>query len=276
MRITQIVLPGASPFERKCQRVDFATLSSAHEVVAIASVAETPATDVAHVYGPTPLPRAPFIGFAPPYVASSAPAVRRLAFRKATLPRVIVTPLDVERGRAPLHQFLPEAVEEHYFASGENAPPRAAALHRVGSYARPSIVEIVEQTIMRLHRFRDDIEWHLFEEPPSPADLAGVEAWVDPALDDHDFNGFVAEAIAAGKAVVASRTPINAKRLEQGRTGFLVPRNDPNELTHAILAALLKPEVARSKIEAARQTSGKFRPRQRLRILERIYQDLSP
>jgi glycosyltransferase involved in cell wall biosynthesis len=78
----------------------------------------------------------------------------------------------------------------------------------------------------------------------------------------------------SGKIVVASRTEVNAQRLEQGRTGLLVPPNDPNELTHAILAALFKPEVARSKIEAARQTAGKFRPRQRVRVLERIYESL--
>ncbi len=30
MRILQIVLPGASEFEKKCQRVDFASLSQTH------------------------------------------------------------------------------------------------------------------------------------------------------------------------------------------------------------------------------------------------------
>jgi glycosyltransferase involved in cell wall biosynthesis len=91
--------------------------------------------------------------------------------------------------------------------------------------------------------------------------------WVDPALDADDRDGFVAEAQVAGKIVVASRTPINIKRLEKGRTGFLVPAADPNELTHAILAALFKPEVSDSKIEAAKQTISKYHPRQRLRAL---------
>ena len=51
---------------------------------------------------------------------------------------------------------------------------------------------------------------------------------------------------------------------------LVVLPNDPNELTHAILAALFKPEVAQQKIEAARQTISKFHPRQRLRALQQM------
>jgi glycosyltransferase involved in cell wall biosynthesis len=74
--------------------------------------------------------------------------------------------------------------------------------------------------------------------------------------------------------VVASRTPINVQRLEKGRTGVLVPPGDPNEMTHAILAALFKPETLEPRLQAARQTIGKFRGRQRLRALTRIYEAL--
>jgi glycosyltransferase involved in cell wall biosynthesis len=144
----------------------------------------------------------------------------------------------------------------------------------IGTYARPSIRNVVEQAHSRLTRFRDDVEWHLFERVPSPEDLAGVEAWVDPAVDDTDLDGFVAEALVVGLPVVASRTKINASRLEQGRTGFLVPPRDPNELTHAILAALFKPEVAGVKQNAARQTMSKFRAKQRLRVLAHMYDSL--
>jgi len=55
---------------------------------------------------------------------------------------------------------------------------------------------------------------------------------------------------------------------------FLVPPNDANELAHAILAALFKPEVAQQKIDAARQTREKFRPRRRLGVLTQIYESL--
>ena len=66
------------------------------------------------------------------------------------------------------------------------------------------------------------------------------------------------------------RAAINTKRLEKGRTGILVPPRDPNELTHAILAGLFKPEIAQQKTEAAKQTISKFHPRQRLRGLTQL------
>lgn len=101
-----------------------------------------------------------------------------------------------------------------------------------------------------------------------------VDVWADPATSETDFDGFVAEALVAGLLVVAARTAINSQRLEKGRTGWLVPMNDPNEMTHAILSALFKPEVASNKLTAARQTVSKFRGRQRLRMLAHMYETL--
>lgn len=252
MRILQIVLPHASEFEKKCQRVDFAALAPMHDVVVRDTERDAPRADVAHVYGAPALIRLPM-----PYVASSAPPARRFSLHRHNQPAAVISPFDI-----------PEAVEESYFALAETR----GSENVIASYRRPSMINAIEQALVRIHRFREDVTWKLFERPPTPDDLAAVDVWVDAAVDDDDFDGFVAEAIVAGKAVAASRTPMNALRLEQGRSGFLVPRNDPNELTHAILAALFKPEVARSKIEAARQTAGRFRPRQRIRVLTRIYE----
>ena len=276
MRILQIVLPGASEFEKKCQRVDFASLSPKHEVVVASSTRDAPPADLAHIYGPVPLPPAPLVGFTTPFVASSSPDRSRFAFRRASQPAVIASvwvPASAGTVRAEARTYTPEAVEEIYFAPIVNPRPPAGV---IGSFARPSIANFVDQTLLRIGRFRDDITWNLFDRPPSPDDLSGVDVWVDPAVDELDLDGFVAEAVVAGKIVAASRTEMNTQRLEHGRIGFLVPRNDPNELTHAILEALFKPEVARSKIEAARQTAGKFRPRQRSRVLERIYETVIP
>jgi len=178
-------------------------------------------------------------------------------------------------GQPPVSD-LPEAVAEEYFLSGAPRPSAAAAAgggpppKRIGSFYRRSIARIVEQTVPRLHRTRDDIEWLLLDHVPTPADFVQFDAWIDPAIDEKDLDGFVAEALVCGKVVVAFRSAINTKRLEKGRTGFLVPPGDANELTHAILAALFKPEVAQQKIEAARQTISKFHPRQRLRALTQL------
>src|SRR5690349_2024711 len=114
MRIAQTLIAGASMYERKSQRIDFAALSASHEVTLVApdSLAQSTA-QLLHVYGPDPLPSAPFVGLPIPFVAAGSVAERRLAFRRPPAPRAQLSPLD----------SLPEAVEEHWWetaASGNS------------------------------------------------------------------------------------------------------------------------------------------------------------
>jgi glycosyltransferase involved in cell wall biosynthesis len=268
MRIVQIVLPGASEYERKSQRADRAALAERHDVELRTVEAITAAdADIAHVYASGDLPSAAFVGFPLPYVSSAAIAPSRWwRWRRPVQPRSILSPL----GDHP----LPEVVEERYFSAQNTSTARDPSLKIVGSFGRPSVRNSVEQAMARIRRFREDVEWQIFDGPPSPEDLAGVDLWVDPAVDENDFDGFVAEALVVGLPIVATRTAINVLRLEQGRTGFLTPPRDPNEMTHAILAGLFKTEVALSRQSAARQTVSKYRARQRLRFLTRIYESL--
>ena len=264
MRIAQIVLPGASEYERKSQRADHAALSERHEVIVttIDAVRDIQA-DLAHVYANGELPAAAFVGFPLPYLASSEVRKPKWSWRRPAPPRRVLSPL----GEDP----LPEVVEEGYFSAGLNPKTGDPQQKIVGSFGRSSVRNSVEQTMARIRRFRTDVDWQIFEQPPSPEDLANVDVWVDPSIDDKDFDGFTAEALVVGLPVVATRTAINAQRLEQGRTGFLVPPRDPNEMTHVILSALFKTEVAENRQFAARQTVSKFRARHRLRILNRLY-----
>ena len=245
MIVGQVVTVDASEYERKCQRVD-----AAHFEVDLARA------DVVHVYTGRTLPRVD-----KPFVANIGSTRRRFSFRREGQPAFVVTPFNV-----------PEAVEERYFSVAGGQRPVAGSV--IGSYARPSLKSIVEQTMHRIDRFREDVEWRWFSHVPAPEEIAELGAWVDPAVEEDDYDGFVAEALAVGVNVVAAATPINVQRLEKGRTGFLVPPNDPNEMTHAILTALFKPEVARARSDAARQTVGKFRAGQRIRALTRIYEDI--
>ena len=185
--------------------------------------------------------------------------------RRVKVPHVVDSELEV-----------PEAVEEEYWMVGRASarPDGLKPVLPIGTFARREIRNVIGQTYARLTRTRDDIEWRLFERPPTPDELAGVGVWVDPALTDDDRDGFVAEALVCGNVVVASRTIINMQRLEKGRTGFVVPPADPNELAHAILAALFKPELGQAKTSAARQTIAKFQPQRRLRALIPIYESL--
>jgi hypothetical protein len=258
VRVAQIVLPGASQYERKSQRIDAAALQ-AQGVAQVVGLDDAP--DVAHVYANGELPAARFVRFPVPYVASAPLPPSRFSLRKPTPPRKVVGPAE-----------LPEAVEETWF--GATRTRLASDVKVIGSFARSTTKNMVEQTVARIHRFRADVTWNLYAEPPTPEGLAGVDLWVDPATDEGDLDGFVAEALVLGLPVVASRTEVNRGRLEQGRTGFLVPPRDPNEMTHAILAALFKAEVAESKQSAARQTVSKFRARHRLRILLPLYESL--
>jgi hypothetical protein len=266
MRIAQIILPGISAYERKSQRADHAALSERHEV-AVMTLAEARngGVDVAHVYAGGELPARDFRGFSVPYVAPFDVQRSRWMWGNPTAPRLIVTA-----------ENLPEVVEDRYFGEPLTLPsPRARGEGKVvGSFARDATANSVDQTRMRIERFRNDVAWKIFASEPAPADLAGVDLWIDPAVDDGDLDGFVAEALVVGLPVVATRTRVNAQRLEQGRTGTLVPPRDPNEMTHAILATLFKSEVRESKIRAARQTASKFRARHRLRVLTSIYETL--
>jgi hypothetical protein len=254
VRIVQVLLSGATGFEHKCQRVDFEALRIEHQVELVTDARDAGNGGVAHYYGG-----------GKQTIVKIGPRKRWFSAR----PTVAISPLQ-EHG----FSFVPESVEETYFEKDEGGGMRDEAVRAVGVLKRSPIVRLLELTIARVHRTRDDVDFLVFDEPPSPEELTQVDVWLDPAADERDFDGFVAEAIVSGLPVVASRTPINVQRLEKGRIGFLAPPNDPNELAHAILSALFKPEVAQQKIDGARQTKSKFRSRQRLRVLVPIYESL--
>jgi hypothetical protein len=276
MRIAQIILPSASEYEKKSQRVDRSALADGHEVVVV-SIDEAAASgaQVAHVYASGELPSAAFRRVPLPYVSSADIRRSRWPFGRPVAPEYVVSPV-LEKVDESRFQPLPEAVEDAYFSSQLAARGSQGNENIVGSFGRASTRNMVEQTLARIHRFRDDVTWRVFDRVPAPEDLAGVDVWVDPAVDDLDFDGFAAEALVVGLPVVTSRTPINEMRLERGRTGFLVPRRDPNEMSHAILAALFKREASEGRQSAASQTISKFRSRQRIRVLVHMYETLIP
>ena len=261
MIIAQLLLPGASEYERKSQKIDFASLSEQHDV----RVGEVTGADIVQIYAPREFDPALIRDIRAPYVSNARPKLR--LFRRTAQPRHVITPLkDTENAH------IPEAVDDRYFGNPATGQPGNRAT--IGTFSRKSLHNIMEQTAARIQRYRDDVDWLLFDTAPSPEDLRGVDVWVDPAVADDDYDGFVAEAIAAGIPVIASRTAINTQRLEKGRTGVLVPSGDPNEWTHAILAALFKPEFHHDKVIAARQTASKFRPRHRCQALIQLYESI--
>lgn len=249
-----MVAEDASAFEAKCQRVDAESLP---EVVAFGDAA----VDVVHVYGAHPSP-ALLRGISAPFVTSSSPRRSIVPWRRTRQPAAIVAP-----------GAIPEAVEKRYRSPVvESATPRDH--FRIATYCgrRPGVENMIGQTLVRIHRFRDDIDWLSFDTPPEPGDLHEIDLWVDPATREEDLDGFVAEALSTGRLVVASRTGLNQNRLGGGRFGFLVRPNDPNELAHAVLNALFKEEASgpiRLSLPAA---SRRFLPDSRVAALLAIYE----
>ena len=275
MRIVQIMLPGASLFEQKSQRIDREALTAAGHQVIFATLEEARATeaDLAHVYAPRELPSRPFVRFPLPYVSNGRMTRSRFSLRRPSLPVAIVSPVAREGSQLAV---VPEAIEDGYFQPAEVLPDED--FRRVGVFIgqRGTVKSMMERTGHRIARFRDDIHFVTFDTLPLPVDLRRLHAWADLTTDEEDTDGFTAEALASGLIVIAARTPLNQHRLEQGRCGFLVPQNDANETTHAILTALFKTEVAQQKSHAGQQTISKFKPRQRLRALVSLYESLNP
>ena len=92
---------------------------------------------------------------------------------------------------------------------------------------------------------------------PGPvADTAAIFAAstlaVHPSLEE-GFPNAVLEAMAAGKAVVATRAGGIPEAVEDGRTGLLVPPADPGALASAILELLRNPARAEAMGRAGRE-----------------------
>lgn len=67
----------------------------------------------------------------------------------------------------------------------------------------------------------------------------------------------ILEAMAAGRPVVATRTEGSALLVEDGRTGLLVPPEEPDALARALIEVLAQPERARRMGEAGRERQAR-------------------
>jgi glycosyltransferase involved in cell wall biosynthesis len=146
----------------------------------------------------------------------------------------------------------------------------------IGTLRRGStIASHRDLTEARIRRFRDDVDWQLFEEPPPASRMASLSLWFDPADDEEDLDGLVCEAIVLGVPVVASRTAANRRRTDDGRAAALCPKGDPNEMAHAIVTMLFKPERTVPLRTAALEVRERFRPAKRRAALLSAYAEVT-
>jgi glycosyltransferase involved in cell wall biosynthesis len=106
------------------------------------------------------------------------------------------------------------------------------------SVVRRAVERLGLEKHVRFLGFRDDV----------PEILAAIDLFVHASLRE-PFGSVIAEALAAGKPVIASRTRGPEELLEDGVTGLLTPPGDAPALGEAIARLLLDTELARSLAE---------------------------
>ncbi len=85
------------------------------------------------------------------------------------------------------------------------------------------------------------------------ASIVAASSFVVHPSHEEGFSNTILEAMAAGKAVVASRVGGIPEAVIDGETGILVPPRDPASLSAALLALLRDPGRARAMGEAGRR-----------------------
>ena len=103
--------------------------------------------------------------------------------------------------------------------------------------------------------------------------LAELDLFVFPSRNEGMGRAAV-EAMAAGLAVVATRTGGLPDVVREGRTGLLVPPDDPGALSAAIERLLSRPEERRAMGEAGRELAQAYSAEQMCEKIEALYQRL--
>ena len=83
--------------------------------------------------------------------------------------------------------------------------------------------------------------------------LAGADVFVLPSRSE-GFSNALIEAMASGLAVIATNVGGNAEAVHDGSDGFIVPADDVQALSSAMLMLLKNPEMAARMGSAARRT----------------------
>lgn len=107
-----------------------------------------------------------------------------------------------------------------------------------------------------------------------PQLLAIADIFVLPTLTEA-LPTVLAEAMAAGKPIIASHVGGVPEMVDDGRNGLLIPPAAPRELTGACLKLLENPERAQEMGRAGRQiVAERFDIRRQVRRLEELYLDV--
>lgn len=84
-----------------------------------------------------------------------------------------------------------------------------------------------------------------------PAAIAAADVVVTPSIEPEAFGRSAVEAAAMGRVVIASNLGGFAETVEDGRTGFLIPPNDPAALADSLDRLMKMSQAEREAIGAA-------------------------
>jgi glycosyltransferase involved in cell wall biosynthesis len=116
---------------------------------------------------------------------------------------------------------------------------------------------------LRVVGFRSDV----------PEMLATLDVVVFPSLWEAQGIGLI-EAMAAKRAVVATRLPAHAEAIEPGTSGLLVPADDPDAMAEGVVALLRDPAERARLGEAARQrVESRYRIEAMIDATAALYRD---
>jgi glycosyltransferase involved in cell wall biosynthesis len=103
--------------------------------------------------------------------------------------------------------------------------------------------------------------------------IAAFDVFVLPSILPEPFGLVVAEAMAAGKPVIATAHGGPTEMVVEGETGFLIPPNDPPALASAIKNLLAHPEEAVKLGKAGRRRFlDHFEMREYVQRIEKLYE----
>jgi glycosyltransferase involved in cell wall biosynthesis len=98
----------------------------------------------------------------------------------------------------------------------------------------------------------EPLVWFAGERNDVPELMKGLDCFVLPSLAE-GISNTILEAMSSGLPVIATRVGANADLMEEGLSGRLVPRGNPQAIADEILAYSSQPRLARRHGHAGRQ-----------------------
>ena len=108
-----------------------------------------------------------------------------------------------------------------------------------------------------------------------PAYIAGLDIVVHASTIPEPFGQVIVQGMAARKPVIATEGGGPSEIIENGVTGYLVPRGDATALAGAIMNILKNPQAAETVAERGQEEAlKKYGSETTTRMVERLYKDL--